>query len=389
MSKLQQNRVIQVEAALNSAASAAEGSAITVFDELVLCMRRTVLPPTDNSQMSAPIASQVAIMREKYSMVCDNVLDGIRSMQSAWSLLAVVSSACDSPAEAANMDALKAQIRDLEVQIAAASISVDQTSSDAHILKLCDAAASSLKRQNKEFMSGVFTSYAKPIGFSARALVTALHAFDPSTFPADVSDADAAKKLKELDSGNKRHCNFTDFCAACKLPSDADAETSPARDVFLRLADVKGLTADALVHALKEVDAPVMSCNEGRSPEEMFRRADANLRGYVDFAESDPTSPPLPSPFNFGNPDSLLFRCRIGHHFCFRFMRLAALPDELEMILEEFRLSVSAALVLVSIGCSLFYYSGFRSSAAGSFIGWRPPSEALRTVADSGSLCRN
>jgi hypothetical protein len=332
--------------------SAAAGSAITVFDELVSCMRRTVLPPANSSHMSAPIAAQVAIMREKYSMVCDNVLYGIRNMQSAWSLLAAVSSPCDSPPEAVNMDALKAQIFDLELQLAAASLAVDQTSSGAHFQKLFDAAVSSLKRQSKEFMGDVYTRHTKPIGFSARALVTALHVFDPSTFPtpAEVSDGDAAKKLRELDSNNKKHCNFTDFCAACKLPSDADAETSPARDLFLRLADVKGLTAEALMDALKEVDAPVMSCNEGRSPEQMFRRADANLRGFVDFAELDPASPPPPSLPTSVTLIPLLFRCRIGHHFGFRFMRLAALPDDLEMILEEYRLSVRAALISVSVG---------------------------------------
>ncbi len=32
--------------------------------------------------------------------------------------------------------------------------------------------------------------------------------------------------------------------------------------------------------------------------------------------------------------------------FCFRFMRAAALPDDLEMILEDHRLSVSGTLVL-------------------------------------------
>jgi Ca2+-binding EF-hand superfamily protein len=292
--------------------SAVAGSAITVFDELMSCMRRTELPPADVFHLSAPIASQVAIMREKYSMVYDNVLVGIRNMQSAWSLLAAASSPCDSPPEAVNMGALKAKICDLELQLAAASITVDPIFSDAHFQKLSDAAVSSLKRQNKEFMSGVFIRHTKPIGFSARALVTALHAFDPSTFPAEVSDGDAAKKLKEFDSNNKKYCNFTDFCSVCKLPSDTEAEASPARDVFLRLADVKGLTAETLIDALKEADAPLMSSSEGRSPEQIFRRADSNLRGYVDFAEFDPASPPIP----YSLPQKLisfLFNCRIGY----------------------------------------------------------------------------
>jgi hypothetical protein len=134
-------------------------------------------------------------------------------------------------------------------------------------------------------MGAVFDRHAKPVGLSAAALATALHAIHPSSFSADVSNDDANKKLlREFDSSNKGHCNFEDFCKACKLPNVED-EAPAARDVFLRLADVKGLTAEALMDALKEVGAPVLSCSEGRSPEQIFRRADANLSGSIDLAE--------------------------------------------------------------------------------------------------------
>ena len=269
----------------------------TVFDDLVSCIGRIVLPPADDSYMSAPMACQVNIMREAFTKAHGSALECMMNMKSAWSSLSTVCTGFDSPPEAANMNALKAQICDLELQLAEASLVVNKTSHNAHFQKLSDAAVSNLKRQNKTIMSDVYNRHAKPIGLSARALMTALHAFDPSSFPADVSDGDAVNKLKELDIGNKGHCNFKDFCAACKSPSDADTATSPARDVFLRLADVKGLTAEALMDALKEVDAPVLSSSEGRSPEQIFRRADANLSGSVDFAELDPPSPPLPSSF--------------------------------------------------------------------------------------------
>jgi hypothetical protein len=286
------------QAALSDNTSAVAGSPMrfTVFDDLVSCMGRIVLPPADDSHMSAPVASQVAIMRQNFTKAHGSALECILNMQSAWSSLATVCTGVESPPEAANTDALKAKIRDLELQLAEARLAVNKTSSDAHFQKLSDAAVSSLKRQNKKIMGDVYNRHAKPIGLSARALMTALHAFDPSSFPADVSDGDAANKLKELDTSNKGYCNFKDFCSACKPPSDADAAQSPARDVFLRLADVNGLTAEALMDALKEVDAPVLSSSEGRSPEQIFRRADSNLSGSVDFAESDPPSSPLPSP---------------------------------------------------------------------------------------------
>ena len=93
------------------------------------------------------------------------------------------------------------------------------------------------------------------------------------------------------------HANFEEFCRAAKISSDAGAETdtSAARDVFLRF--VKGLSAQELVAALKEVDAPVLLSSEGSSPEQIFRRADVNMNGSVDFAELDPPPPMFPSLF--------------------------------------------------------------------------------------------
>ena len=196
----------------------------------------------------------------------------------------------NSAVAGSELDALKAQIRDLELQLAGASLAVNKTagdlqSCDSRFRNLFDAAVSSLERENKEFMGAVFDRHAKPVGLTAAALATALHAIHPSSFSADVSNDDANKKLlREFDSSNKGYCNFEDFCKACKLPCGED-EAPAARDVFLRLADVKGLTAEALMNALEEVGAPVLSCSEGRSPEQIFRRADANLSGSIDLAE--------------------------------------------------------------------------------------------------------
>ena len=196
----------------------------------------------------------------------------------------------NSAVAGSELHALKAQIRELELQLAGASLAVNKTagdlqSCDSRFRKLFDAAVSSLERENKEFMGAVFDRHAKPIGFSARALATALHAIDPSSFSSDVSNDDMNKiLLREFDSSNKGHCNFDDFCKVCKSPHD-EGEASAARAVFLRFADVKGLTSEALMDALKEVDAPVLSCSEGHSPEQIFRRADANLSGYIDLAE--------------------------------------------------------------------------------------------------------
>jgi hypothetical protein len=64
-------------------------------------------------------------------------------------------------------------------------------------------------------------------------------------------------------------------------------DTAFMRRVFDLHADSKGeLSAPALMDALKQVEAPVLSC-EGSTAESIFCRADANLSGAVDFAECE------------------------------------------------------------------------------------------------------
>ena len=65
------------------------------------------------------------------------------------------------------------------------------------------------------------------------------------------------------------------------------ADESFMRDVFDRHADCKSkqaLSAAALMAALKEVQAPAV-LSSGCSEQELFRRADTNLSGSVDFEE--------------------------------------------------------------------------------------------------------
>jgi hypothetical protein len=99
------------------------------------------------------------------------------------------------------------------------------------------------------------------------------------------------------------------------------------RQVFDRHCGSQGeLSAPALMAALTEVQAPVLA-SAASSADDIFRRADANLSGAVDFAECQPTLHAWPVP------------CLLMHFFT-RFMRAAQLPDELEMVLEDSDLRV-------------------------------------------------
>ncbi len=100
--------------------------------------------------------------------------------------------------------------------------------------------------------------------------------------------------------------------------------------VFNRHTDVAGgLSKTALMAALKEIDAPVLSSSDGASEDSLFRRADTKLSGYVNFSEC-------------------AFPTHRTHRVCSnaalrRFMLVASLPDDLEMFLADHGLRVSRA----------------------------------------------
>ncbi len=120
--------------------------------------------------------------------------------------------------------------------------------------------------------------------------------------------------------------------ATCMALSAARRDLAHMKVVFDRHKDVEGgLSKTALVAALKEVDAPVLSSSEGASEDSLFRRADTNLSGSVD-----------------QNECALLPAFPHTRHSCSnammrRFMLVANLPDDLEMFLADHNLSVSAA----------------------------------------------
>ena len=191
------------------------------------------------------------------------------------------------------VDAMRAELRNLEARLAATGTNsasnppppLSPPTAVAAPVNYAPCMALSTARRDLAHMEAVFNRHAKPVGLSAKALVSALHAIDASSFSAEVSHADAKKLMKRVDINNKGHATFKELCQIAKISCDEGAEASPARDEFLRFADVKVLSAPALMDALKEVDAPVLLSGEGCSPEQIFRRADADISGSVDLAE--------------------------------------------------------------------------------------------------------
>ena len=287
---------------------------IPAFDALVQHMRAIELPPSHSFQnhVSEAVLPAFETLFQQYAAQHSNIQNCIAVLRRAWACLAPFVSESEIECAGGAISSKTSSFPQPEAvqeqsPSRAASRSPDGYGTQsfsalardpALFHKLAEASISSLKRKDKRFMGEVFSRHVKPLGLSAKALASALHAIDRSKFPAQVSDADAECKLKEVDAGNKGHANFEEFCRAAKISSDpgAETDTSAARDVFLRF--VKGLSAQSLVAALKEVDAPVLLSSEGCSPEQIFRRADVNMSGSVDFAELDPhpTPPPFPPP---------------------------------------------------------------------------------------------
>jgi hypothetical protein len=273
------------------------------FSEESITIRAPILPLLDHSRLSSQQAALAEQVQKRYLEAEQGARDllhllychWIRIMRNSWMqwhrlpLLSDNSKTSSFP----QPEAVQKQTPSVAATRSSAGYGTQSSSTLARdpalFHKLAEASISSLNRKDKRFMGEVFSRHVKPLGLSAKALASALHAIDHSKFPAQVSDADAECKLKEVDASNKGYANFEEFCRAAKISSNAGAETdtSAARDVFLRF--VKGLSAQELVAALKEVDAPVLLSSEGSSPEQIYRRADINMSGSVDFAELDPS----------------------------------------------------------------------------------------------------
>ena len=104
--------------------------------------------------------------------------------------------------------------------------------------------------------------------------------------------------------------------------------------VFERHRDIKekGLSKAALMAALQEVGAPVLSSSDGASEDSLFHRADTNMSNFVDLNE--------------WVVSRLIMCCACGNDIMRRFMLVANLPDDLEMFLDDHSLGVSAAAAL-------------------------------------------
>jgi len=284
------------------------------FSEESITIRAPILPPLNRSLLSAEQTAVAEHLQKEYLEAEAEAQDFMRTLKNAhirtmrkcwlkWHHLPVLAA---DDFKTTTPRSSKIYTPQHAVQPHSSAPASDSTL----FLKLAQASLSRLKLKDELFMGEVFHRHARiPVGLSAKALASALHALHPSTFTAKISEDDAAKKLKEVDTKNKGCCIFEDFYEATKNCGHEVTKEAAARDVFQKFIDVKGMSAQQLVNALTEVKAPFLLCSERCSPEQIFRLADANASGSVDLIE---------------------------------FMRVAQLPDDLERILDNHNLGCFA-----------------------------------------------
>ncbi len=163
----------------------------------------------DLASYSPEVAEAYDALVETFSETASRVRTMMRAMNSAWKRAQAMAEPTGPPHSVPELSPSPASPSGSNVQYPEAL-----ARDSSFVNKLADAAASCLKRKDEQFMGEVFGRHAKPLGMSAVALVSALHAIDPSKFSVP---ADAANFLKEVDISNKGHANLEDFYQAAGI----------------------------------------------------------------------------------------------------------------------------------------------------------------------------
>ena len=213
-----------------------------MFDELVSDMHRVALPPVAHSHVSDRLALAVESLRQEYIDQHGRVLQDIANLRLAWSSLASIcptglslsepasdsslapssipppTAVGDPQTSHAQIDALKAQVRDLELQLAAASAAARDASLLANdVSRACVEAG--ITRRDRTFLQQIFDKYqdvsVKPSRVSQANLPAAIA--ELFTSAASGSNAPANAPSAALDAaklGGKRGLDFAEFVVA-------------------------------------------------------------------------------------------------------------------------------------------------------------------------------
>ncbi len=242
-----------------------------MFDELVSDMHRVALPPVAHSQASDRLALAAESLRQKYINLHGHVLHCIANLRRAWSSLATISptglsppepaagsdfslesssippptAASDTQTSHAQIDALRAQVRDLQAQLAASSAAAGNAVQSGALTPL---TAEGLKKAMQHIKTSVLhetSSAADPPGFDECLMAIACGFLR--------RDESYLKQVFEKHSA------------------------SPGAEA--------GLLKESMRAALKDAHFPLVSGSIATSDDELWGRIDLDSSGRVSFEE--------------------------------------------------------------------------------------------------------
>ena len=253
------------------------------------------LPPLDQSRMSPAVVSAAELLSMEYAITSSQARSSLLSMREAWM-----------------------RWHQLPVAPPGNCIVPFRLSVSSQILKLqCRSMISSVcflgltpSSPGPSFTEPIAALYPQPTSITSASNTTPIVLPLPAT--TTHSPTDYAKHI----------------ALSAKRRDDAAMKV-----VFERHKDdAGGLSKAAFIAALKEVEAPVLFSSDSTSEDALFARADTNASGCVDLSEY------AALPFLFVTCQAFAVISVV------RRLKLAAnLPDDLEMLLEDHRLSFAAA----------------------------------------------
>ena len=253
------------------------------------------LPPLDQSRMSPAVVSAAELLSMEYAITSSQARSSLLAMREAWM-----------------------RWNQLPVAPPGNRIVPFRLSVSSRILKLqCRSMISSVcflgltpSSPGPSFTEPIAALYPQPTSITFASNTT------PIVLPLPATTTDTPTDYAKHIALSAKRCDD----AAMKVVFERHKD------------DAGGLSKAAFIAALKEVQAPVLFSSDSTSEDALFARADTNASGCVDLSEY------AALPFLFVTCQAFAVISVVR-----RFMLAANLPDDLEMLLEDHRLSFAAA----------------------------------------------
>jgi regulator of replication initiation timing len=261
---------------------------ISAFDGLVEHMQTIELPPFDTFQVSETVLPTFKTLLQQYADQHNRTKKDIASLRSAWTCISSVAPSTSPQAvlESSGSDMLPpasylpGAALDA-VSDVASGYSVSELENSRQLVRQLQQQLQVLTTQYETQKEDVCTENDK-----LRLQISELKArlLAPTLNPSSVAKGDGGPQQQvQNDQPTLAQFDRATFNAAQRK------DEAFMLEVFKRHATNEKLSASTLIAALKDVAAPLLSATSSESSSDsadfVFRRADANMSGDIDFSE--------------------------------------------------------------------------------------------------------